>query len=94
VNPWAATLREYFPGGKFLNSYMPWALLWTTTGDPAAGVMITLALEIAAPEGSVTCPRRTPKEVCADKTNAENKNKSPMKKRTNLSTLISLFPDS
>jgi hypothetical protein len=72
---------------------MPWALVWTTTGDPAAGVMITLALGIAAPEGSLTCPRRTPKEVCADNPNADSKNKSTMKKRTYLSTFISLFPD-
>src|SRR5579862_7135670 len=31
------------------------------------GVMITLAPEIAAPEGSVTCPRRAPVISCANK---------------------------
>jgi hypothetical protein len=30
----------------------------------AAGVMMTLALAMAAPEGSVTCPRKVPEAAC------------------------------
>jgi hypothetical protein len=32
--------------------------------EVAAGVMITSALAIAAPEGSVTCPRKVPEAGC------------------------------
>src|SRR5580698_5090870 len=92
VKPSAATVRMYLPGCKVLNSYMPWALLWTTIGDPAAGVMITLALGMTAPEGSVICPRRAPEGVCAANplTNSENKS-TTKKKREHFSTLIIIF---
>jgi hypothetical protein len=54
------TFSVYFPGGRFLNSYIPCEFVWVVTGEPAGGVITTVALVIAAPEGSVTCPRRTP----------------------------------
>src|SRR6266700_7062998 len=50
-------------------------------GDPVAGVMITLAPEIAAPEGSVICPRRTPEGVCATNALSDSKNKNATAKK-------------
>ena len=43
--------------------------------------MITLALEMAAPEGSVTCPRRTPEAVCANDVLSDTKNKNATAKK-------------
>ena len=73
-----------------LNSYIPWALLWTTIGDPVAGVMITLAPEIAAAGGIGDLSAERPRTaVCANNALADSKNKNAMtKKRTYLSTFI------
>jgi hypothetical protein len=51
-------------------------------GEPVAGVITTLAWAMAAPEGSVTCPRRAPEgacageAVCADNATSDEKNKN------------------
>src|SRR6266853_1322016 len=59
VNPCAMTFNVYFPAGRLLNSYKPWALVCVVRGEPAGGVTTTFAFVMAAPEGSVTWPRRT-----------------------------------
>ena len=53
-------VQRVFSRRQPLNSYMPCEFVWVVTGEPAGGVMTTVALVMAAPEGSVTCPRRTP----------------------------------
>src|SRR2546425_10412632 len=67
ANPCEMMLSVYFPGGRFLNSYTPWPLVCTEIGAPITGVMTTLALVMAAPDGSVTCPRseHEPGGACA-----------------------------
>src|SRR5215472_17116624 len=64
--PDADTVSVYCPAARLLNSYAPCPLLFTTIGDPVAGVMITLAPGIAAPDGSLTCPYNDPPPCCAN----------------------------
>jgi hypothetical protein len=65
--------------------------------EVAAGVMMTLAFAIAAPEGSVTCPRKVPDPgwdvaVCATASVAHNCNdKRISAKQRQLRPFIPLF---
>jgi hypothetical protein len=65
--------------------------------EVAAGVMMTLALAMAAPEGSVTCPRKVPEPgwdaaVCDTASVAHNCNdKRISAKQRQVRTFIPLF---
>ncbi len=77
VKPCAMTFSVYFPGGKPLNSYIPCEFVCVVSGELAGGVITTVALVTAAPEGSVTCPRKTPEadwanEIFANRSNEKN----------------------
>src|ERR1700686_1953216 len=62
VNPGAMMFRVYLPGGTELNSYWPCPSAFPLIGvaEAPAGTSTTLGFAIAAPEGSVTCPRKDP----------------------------------
>ena len=77
-NPDAETVSVYIPAGRFLNSYRPCPLLWTTIGEPVAGVIMTLAPAMAAPEGSLTCPCNDPVGFCAKTIDVQTSNKTTL----------------
>src|SRR5258708_4736829 len=54
--------------------------------------MITLAPGMAAPEGSVICPRRTPEAVCASDTFSDIKNKNTTAKTRMHFSAFTFFP--
>ena len=60
VKPLADTLTTYLSGARPLITYSPEIFVLATFTAPCAPVAMTLAFGIAAPEGSVTTPRRTP----------------------------------
>src|ERR1700730_1248061 len=86
------TFSVYFPGGKPLNSYVPCEFVWVVSGEPAGGVITTVALVTAAPEGSVTCPRRTPELDWANERFANRSNERNVIKR--LAYLSNFIPGS
>src|ERR1700757_1809710 len=60
-------------------------------GDPVAGVRTTLAPEMAAPEGSATCPCRFPAGVCASEI-AQDKKSQIAARYPNFLTFILNIP--
>src|SRR5271169_7077116 len=69
---------------------MPCEFVWVVTGEPVGGVITTVALVTMAPDGSVTCPRRTPEADWADESSVNNNSKKKMviKRPAYLKTLI------
>src|SRR5260370_26255509 len=88
VNPCAMTFNVYFPAGRLLNSYKPWALVCVVRGEPVGGVTTTFAFVMAAPEGSVTWPRRTPAPVLANATPGKSNAEKTITTRQRLSIFI------
>ena len=64
-----------------------------TIGEPFAGVITTLAPGMAAPDGSVTCPRNAPFASCADENAAHAMTENSINvKRRHFSNFIIIFP--